>query len=270
VTGAAGGALLGAVLLAAVVYEGYGNARRRALNTPGEISAEDVAQWLSRQAIEIAESRGLSHEETNRLVNFFYEHQDNQLLSVAAHTTREGKIYGYVGPQLSTDVANKMMTTGLPLGKEMRQLGYKNILLRDPVRAQGDAPSTVAGASRFEVQAVTGLAKRKVSKALVPAARTPGPVAAVLAPTESFNTDIGAVEHLMAGREGRIIALTLGHLSEGRMGAVHWHRYQDEDGLWSADLHGFPGGGTGRGAMRLMLRHLGGLRYRVVGVRNPH
>lgn len=271
VTGAAGGALLGAALLAAVVYEGYGNARRRALNTPAEISAQDVAQWLSRQAIDIAESRGLNHEETNRLVNFFYEHhQDNQLLSVAAHTTKEGKIYGFVGPQLSTHMANKMMTTGLPLGKEMRQLGYKNILLRDPVRAQGDAPSIVAGASRFEVQAVTGLAKRKVSKALVAADRAPGPVAAVLAPAESFNADIGAVEHLMAGREGRIIALTLGHLSEGRMGAVHWHRYQDEGGLWSADLHGYPGGGTGRGAMRLMLRHLSGLRYRVVGVRNPH
>ena len=47
------------------------------------------------------------------------------MLSVAAHSTQEGKIYGYVGPQLSTDVANKMMTTGLPLGKEMRQLGTK-------------------------------------------------------------------------------------------------------------------------------------------------
>lgn len=268
--GATGGALLGLMALVAVVYEGYGNARRRALYTPPEISAEDVAQWLSRQAIEIAETRGLSHEETNRLVNFFYEHQDKQLLSVAAHTTKEGKIYGFVGPELSTNMANKLMTTGFPIGKEMRQLGYKNIVLRDPVRAQADEPSAAAGASRFEVQAITALAKRKVSKTVVPAARQESHVGAVQAPPEPFNADIGAVEHLMAGREGRIIALTLGHLSEGRMGAVHWHRYQDEGGLWSADLHGYPGGGTGRGSMRLMFRHLGGPRYRVVGVRNPH
>ena len=268
--GATVGALLGLMALVAVVYEGYGNARRRALYTPPEISAEDVAQWLSRQAIEIAETRGLSHEETNRLVNFFYEHQDKQLLSVAAHTTKEGKIYGFVGPELSTNMANKLMTTGFPIGKEMRQLGYKNIVLRDPVRAQADEPSAAAGASRFEVQAITALAKRKVSKTVVPAARQESHVGAVQAPPEPFNADIGAVEHLMAGREGRIIALTLGHLSEGRMGAVHWHRYQDEGGLWSADLHGYPGGGTGRGSMRLMFRHLGGPRYRVVGVRNPH
>lgn len=268
--GATGGALLGLMALVAVVYEGYGNARRRALYTPPEISAEDVAQWLSRQAIEIAETRGLSHEETNRLVNFFYEHQDKQLLSVAAHTTKEGKIYGFVGPELSTNMANKLMTTGFPIGKEMRQLGYKNFVLRDPVRAQADEPSAAAGASRFEVQAITALAKRKVSKTVVPAARQESHVGAVQAPPEPFNADIGAVEHLMAGREGRIIALTLGHLSEGRMGAVHWHRYQDEGGLWSADLHGYPGGGTGRGSMRLMFRHLGGPRYRVVGVRNPH
>ena len=268
--GATGGALLGLVALAAVVLEGYGNARRRALHTPPEISAEDVAQWLSRQAIEIAETRGLSHEETNRLVNFFYEHQENQLLSVAAHTTKEGKIYGFVGPQQSTHMANKLMTTGLPLGKEMRQLGYKNILLRDPVRAQIGEPSTDAGASRFDAQAITGLAKRKVGKAVVPAARQERHVGAVQETSEPFNADIGAVDHLMAGREGRIIALTLAHLSEGRMAAVHWHRYRDEGGLWSADLHGYPGGGTGRGAMRLMLRHLGGSHYRVVGVRNPH
>ena len=35
-------------------------------------------------------------------------------------------------------------------------------------------------------------------------------------------------------------------------------------------IYAYPGGGTGRGAFRLMFEHLGGRRYRVVGVRNPH
>lgn len=74
----------------------------------------------------------------------------------------------------------------------------------------------------------------------------------------------------MGGPEGRSIALTIGHLREGRTAAVHWHKHQDEGGLWSADLHAYPGGGTGRGAFRLMFEHLGGRRYRVAGVRNPH
>ena len=62
--------------------------------------------------------------------------------------------------------------------------------------------------------------------------------------------------------------LLLGHVREGRFAAVRWHRH--EAGLWSADLHGYPGGGAGRGAYRLMFEHLGARRYRIAGVRDPH
>lgn len=268
--GATAGALLGGVLLGLLVHEGYRNARRRAVHN----SAESIAEWLSQRAIDIAESRGLTHEETHRLVNFFYEHQeDNALLSVAAHSTPEGKIYGFVGPAVSAQVANNLMQAGKPMGRDMRRLGYSNILLRDPVRAQPDqpaGPSTAGAVSTFDVQATTGLARRKVARAGAPAASSDSPGVLARAPASAFSADMSAVEHLMGGPEGRSIALTIGHLREGRTAAVHWHKHQDEGGLWSADLHAYPGGGTGRGAFRLMFEHLGGRRYRVVGVRNPH
>ena len=266
--GALGGGLVGAFDLVHSLYLEREAARAAPLAAPSQEDKLDA--WLSNQALDLAESRGLSHIETNRLLNFFYERSGDRGRSVAAHTTPAGKIYAFIGPARSTEMANELIKTGRPLGKEMRQLGYHTILLRDPTHsAQVSSPGR-AGLSRFEVQATTQLARRRVSGDTASAEGGKEAVPVAHEPATSFSIDASQIAHLMQGREGRSIALTLGHLAEGRTAAVHWHRHHDEGGLWSADLHGYPGGGTGRGALRLMFEHMGGRRYRVVGVRDPH
>lgn len=269
--GAIAGGIIGLGAWATIANQGYWAGRRRALARSPEARESRLAAWLSREAIRLAANRGLTHDETHRLVNFFYERgrEFQGELSIAAHTTAEGKIYGFVGPKQSAKVANQLVGKAQgPLGREFRQLGYRNILLRDPTYAQSAGPSTQAGESQFAVQATTQLAKRKLTKSGSPVASSQAPASVTQGAGDLFDVDTSAVEHLMHSDEGRSIALTIGHVREGRFAAVRWHRH--EAGLWSADLHGYPGGGAGRGAYRLMFEHLGARRYRIAGVRDPH
>lgn len=269
--GASLGALLGVSLLALLIHEGYQRENRRALFNSPDARQRRVAKWLSESAVHIAESRGLTHEETNRLVNFFYQQQrDEEKVSIQSHTTTQGKIYAFIGPATSQERLNQLIELERPVGKELRQLGYSHILLRDPARESLAQVSVSGGLSLFDVQSSRPLAKRKVAKGTSVPAGTQSLASASGSNTSPFTIDTSEVAHLMGGREGRSIAITLGHLSEGRMAAVHWHKHRDDGGLWSADLHGFPGAGRRRGAFRLMLEHLGARSYRVAGIRDPH
>lgn len=147
-------------------------------------------------------------------------------------------------------------------------MGYSAIVLRGPVREALAAGGKSGAASAFEVGPTIQAsgAGRRMRK---PGATLPGVAStASSAGLPMMQIDSGAVADVdPVSRAGRSIALTLSHLRERRFGAVHWHQHQDR--LWSADLHGYAAA-RGRGAYRLMVSHLGGSRYRVEGVRQPH
>ena len=272
VIGASLGVLLGVSLVAFLIHDRYLRENRRALFNSPDARQRRVAKWLSETAVDIAESRGLTHEESNRLVNFFYQQQrDEEKLSIQSHTTATGKIYGFIGPASSQERLNQLIELERPVGKELRQLGYSHILLREPAREALVQGSAEGGLSRFDVQGSTALAKRKVAKESSAPASTHRLAVATGSTASSMTIDTSSIANRMEGLEGRSIAITLGHLSEGRMAAVHWHKHRDGGAeLWSADLHGFPGAGKRRGAFRLILERINARNYRVAYISDPH
>ncbi len=268
--GAAVGALVGGVLLGArrfIIYQGM---QPQALVSAAQQQEEDFARAVSETAIAAAEDAGLSHEETERLVNFAYarRHGDEGItLMVHRH---QGTLRGYVGPVDEAEDLERALGGSRNPMPELKRMGYGVIVLRSPAREPAAASGQQAGPSAFEVGVTTQVAGSSRARGGRQAqARLPmvAPAAArAAAPQIEFDT-ARLADIQLSGRERRSIALTLSHLREGRFGAVHWHAHRDQ--LWSADLHGYASS-RGRGAYRLMFSHLGGQRYRVEGVRNPH
>ena len=276
VEGAAVGALIGFGLTFMILREGYGNYRRRAQPPTAAELEHQTAEWLTREAIGLAERRGLNRDETDALVNFMYAHRHQHAtegFSIRTHRTDAGAVFGYVGPARAERRLAGLIEKGTPTLKEIRRLGYSTIELRTPERKRVSAPSipvrTSASSpvSQFETQATTQLTRRKTGSVGPQEQGGERSTLSVEGPQARFNIDETAVEHLMQGREGLSIGIAIGHVMEGRFAAVRWHQHRDR--LWSADLHGYPGS-TGRGAHRLMFEHLSGRGYRVVGVRDPH
>ena len=231
---------------------------------------EQFARNISEAAIAAAQESGLSHEETERLVNFVYARRHAEEGITFYVSQRQGTLRGYVGPvDLSRDVARILRESRNPM-PELKRMGYSAIVLRSPERESAAASSQQAGSRAFEVGVTTQVAGPSRARGGRQAqAQVPwvAPAAArAAAPQMEFDT-ARLVDTQLSGRERRSIALTLSHLREGRFGAVHWHAHRDQ--LWSADLHGYASS-RGRGAYRLMFSHLGGPRYRVEGVSNPH
>lgn len=268
--GAAVGALVGGALFGASRFIAYQSMQPQALASAAQQQEEHFARAVSEMAIAAAEDAGLSHEETERLVNFAYARRHGEegiTLMVHRH---QGTLRGYVGPvDESGDIEHALGANRNPM-PELKRMGYGAIVLRSPGRESAAASGQQAGPSAFEVE---------VTKPMAGSSRTRGgrqaqaqlplvapTVARAAAPRMEFDTTMLADAQL-SGRERRSIALTLSHLREGRFGAVHWHPHRDQ--LWSADLHGYAAA-RGRGAYRLMFSHLGGQRYRVEGVRNTH
>ena len=237
---------------------------------------EGYAQLVANVILETSKRRGLSREETNRLVNFIYIHRQGyqgEGLAIAFSPAANENIYAYIGPARAGLQLNVMESTREPTPRDIRQLGFKSIQLRDSERASASAPpasrpsSAQGSVSQFETQAATPLAKKKLGNRQQPAPSGESTSQAGAASEPRFVIDESQITHLMEGAAGRSIGITLGHLQEGRFAAVNWHRHADR--LWSADLHGHPGS-TRRGAVRLMLEHTGGRTYRAVGLRDPH
>jgi insecticidal toxin complex protein TccC len=268
--GASIGALVGGVLFGASRLSAYQQMQPQALARAAEQVEEQFARDISELAINLAQQAQLTHEETERLVNFAYGRrpaEGGMSLYIYRH---QGSIYGYAGPvDGPRDVEGILSGNRNPM-PELKRMGYGAMALRSPGHEPAIASGQQAGSSAFEVGATTQVAGSgrarggRQAQAQVP---TVAPTAMRTA-TSLMQIDTHVLGDINpSGREGRIIALTLSHLREGRFNAVHWHRHSDQ--LWSADLHGY-GDSRRRGAFRLMFRHLGGPRYRVEGVRDPH
>ncbi|OAE13758.1 hypothetical protein AZH11_04135 [Pseudomonas simiae] len=268
--GASVGALVGGVLFGASRLGSYRNMQPQAPASSAHQREEEFARNISEVAINLAQQGQLSHEETERLVNFAYARRPAEGGMSLYIYKRQGAIHGYAGPEDQPgDVERVLQRHRNPL-PELKRMGYSALVLRSPGSESAAASGQQAGPSAFEVGATTQVAGSsrarggRQAQAQMPLA--PLAVARAAAPQMEFDTE-RLVDTQLSGRERRSIALTLSHLREGRFGAVHWHAHRDQ--LWSADLHGYAAA-RGRGAYRLMFSHLGGQRYRVEGVRNPH
>ena len=265
-TGAAVGGLVGGVLFGTSRYAGYRQLQPQDQNTQAQEAL--FAQSVAEMALTLAQQASLSHEETARLVNFAYERRHAEEGVSIYLSAREERIYGYVGPVEESAQADRALKESRNPVPELKRMGYSAIVLRGPVREALAAGGKSGAASAFEVGPTiqasgAGRRMRKPGATLPDAAST-----ASSAGLPMMQIDSGAVADVdPVSRAGRSIALTLSHLRERRFGAVHWHQHQDR--LWSADLHGYAAA-RGRGAYRLMVSHLGGSRYRVEGVRQPH
>lgn len=268
--GASVGALVGGVLFGASRLSAYQAMQPQAVARAAEEIEEQFARNISELAINLAQQAQLSHEETERLVNFAYGRRPAEGGMSLYVYSRQGSIYGYAGPVDQPGEVQRVLAGHRNPMPELKRMGYGAIVLRSPGRDPAAASGQQPGASEFEVGETTqvigtGRARGgRQAPAQVPMA--PPAAARAAAPQMDFDT-ARLVDTQLSGRERRSIALTLSHLREGRFGAVHWHAHRDQ--LWSADLHGYAAA-RGRGAYRLMFSHLGGQRYRVEGVRNPH
>ncbi|AZF33036.1 Putative insecticidal toxin complex [Pseudomonas sp. R4-35-07] len=268
--GASIGALVGGVLFGTSRLNAYLQMQPQAVARAAEQVEEQFARDISEMAIKLAQRARLSHEETERLVNFAYARRPAEGGMSLYLNASEGDIYGYAGPVgESAGVEGILMDSRNPM-PELKRMGYGAVLLRRPGRESAAASGQPAGASTFEVGATTQVAGSsrarggRQAQAQLPM-RAPRAIRGA-APRMQINTEVlGDISS--SSREDRSIALTLSHLREGRFGAVHWHLHRDQ--LWSADLHGYAAS-RGRSAYRLMFKHLGGQKYRVEGVRNPH
>lgn len=237
---------------------------------------QQYAKFIAKVILGISERRVMSREETNRLVNFIYTHRqeyEGEGLAIAFSPAANENIYAHIGPAQAGVQLRLIDSVRNPSAREIRQLGLRSIQLRNTERASTSAPPTSrpspaqGSVSQFEVQATTQLARKKMGKKQQPASVGEATRPAVSTPVQRIEIDESRIADLLAGPEGRSIALTLGHLQEGRFAAVHWHRHAD--GRWSADLHGYSAS-VGRGAFRLMFVHTGGRTYRADGVLDPH
>ncbi|WP_300635156.1 RHS repeat-associated core domain-containing protein [Pseudomonas sp.] len=267
-TGAAVGALVGGVLFGASRLEQ--RMLPRAMARVAQYEEEEFARGITETAISLAQQAQLTNEETERLVSFAYARRPAKGDITIYVFSRHGSIHGYAGPVDQPGDVDRVLRGNRNPVPELKRMGYAAIMLRSPGREPAGASSQQAGASAFEVGATTqvaGSSRARGGPQAQAEVRTVAPTA-MRAATPRMEIDTQALEGIdPSSRTGRSIALTLGHLREGRLSAVHWHRHVDQ--LWSADLHGYASS-RGRGAYRLMFRHLGGQQYRVEGVRNPH
>ncbi|KRP46692.1 insecticidal toxin complex protein TccC [Pseudomonas libanensis] len=268
--GASVGALVGGVLFGASRLSAYRQMQPEAVASAAEQVEEQFARDTSEMAIDLAQQRSLSDEETERLVNFAYARRPAEGGIFLRLHESQGTLFGYVGPMDQQRAVESVLEgSGNPM-PELRRMGYNEIVLRRPGLKSAGASGQQAGSSAFEVGGATQVVgSRRARGARQAPAQVPlvAPAAARAAAPPMVIDTARLADIQLSDRERRSITLTLSHLREGRFGAVHWHLHIDQ--LWSADLHGYAAA-RGRGAYRLMLSHQGGQRYRVEGVRQPH
>ncbi|AZE56461.1 Rhs-family protein [Pseudomonas synxantha] len=268
--GAAVGALVGGVLFGASRLSAYRYMQPQAVAAAAEQMEEQFARDIAELAIALAQQEGLSPEETEALASFAYEHRPDEGGMTFYVESNQGIIRGYAGPFDPTGEVKRVLAAHRNPTHELRRMGYHMTVLRRPERESAATSGPQAGASAFEVGATTRVAGSGRARGGRRAQTQVPMVAPAVARAAAPQVEIDAamlVDLPLSDRERRSIAVTLGHLRAGRFRAVHWHPHRDQ--MWSADLHGY-GDSRRRGAYRLMFSHLGGQRYRVEGVRNPH
>ncbi|RON05344.1 hypothetical protein BK659_21880 [Pseudomonas brassicacearum] len=273
-TGAAIGALLGGALYATSRWHDYQQSRPESIAAKTEEVQRQFGEAVTNLAIGLATQGGLTHNETSRLVTFAYERRNahgSDGVAINLFNTAAGRTYGYVGPAETGRQAQQILHSDKNPVRALKQLGHSSLLLRDTPREQSPTTTGSTNAGQFEVGVATRVTSRRGGgRSSPPGTSSIQPQRMGPASAENWDIDTREVDTILgdlADPRSRSISLAIGHVNEGRTGAVNWHRHSD--GLWSADLHGFPGN-RGRGAHRLMFEHLGGPRYKVVGIRDPH
>jgi RHS repeat-associated protein len=269
-TGAAVGALLGGALYAGSRW--HGDQLSRSLAEEVKAVAETFEKDIRSLAVEYAKDYELSDDETRAFSDFAYESRvSGKGGTMMGLKKKQDRIYGYVGPGEKAEMAIRVLDTHNYPSPELRKLGYRSLLVRAAQSEQPSSSSPNSHVAQFDVGSPVSVANAgKRAKTSAPSqnpTRSPGRATVSAQPLEVDTQAVNAIlnDETDARRTG--LESTIGQVRAGRLSAVNWHRH--EDGLFSADLHGFSGSRK-RGAYRLMFRHLEGLNYRVEGIRNPH
>ena len=235
---------------------------------------EKLANQTWNMYFDNAVKRGLTPDESSRFSNFVSEERKAQggvPMGAGIYRNETGRFYGSVGPADKAKQAKRVFDSGNSRARELKRLGWKTTLLRDAPKEHSSPFSGGAIDARFDSENfVVVRGQRTEGETSQPGPSSTPPQGEESAPVRQWEIDTQAVDSILgnsADPRHKSVCATIGNLREGRLAAVAWH--QHEDNLWSADLKGFPGSKK-RGAHRLMVRHQGGLNYRVEGVRNPH
>jgi len=271
-TGLSAGALVGGALFAIMRWHEHQQSRPGGSARKIEEVERKFGEDIRRLARELAENAKLTEGETGRFADFAYERRNaSDGIAVRLFTTQAGQTYGYVGPGATSDQAWQVLNSDKNPERGLKRLGYSALLLRDSSRENLPTTSAPTDASQFEPgSSVSVSGRRKGRGTPQPGSGLAQRLNAEPAPDLRWNIDTQVVDTILNDETdplSKSLESTIGHLRTGRTSAVNWHPHSD--GLWSADLNGVPGS-RGRGAYRLMLRHQGGLNYKVEGVRNPH
>jgi RHS repeat-associated protein len=270
-TGSSVGALLGGTMFGFMRTSEYLRLRPEAVAARKSAARRMFDEYIKNAASDLAAETNLTTDETARFSNFAFEHRydsgDNKLI-LQLFTIKSGEIYGYMGPESNSEKASRVLNTENNPVRGLKRLGYNTLLVRKRPKEQSSTEQS-SYVESFEVGSASVSTKRKAGKTSQPGT---SPVGSSMAPAsfQHWEIDTQVVDSILDDPSDpyhNSVSSTITSLREGRTGAVNWHRHRD--GLWSADLRGFPGS-TKRGAHRLMLRHQGGVHYRVEKIQNPH
>jgi RHS repeat-associated protein len=270
-TGSSVGALLGGTMFGIMRTSEYLRLRPEAVAASNNEVERKFGEDIKNLAVSFAAKQNLTQEETAKFSSFSFEHRNvsgNIGISLGLLPLPSGKIFGYIGPVSNKDKAMRVLNTENNPVRGLKRLGFNSLLVRNSPTEQSSTEQSPYVES-FEVGSASVSTKRKAGKT---SQTGTSPVASSMAPAsfQHWEIDTQVVDSILddpSDPRHNSVSSTITSLREGRTGVVNWHRHQD--GLWSADLRGFPGS-TKRGAHRLMLSHQGGVHYRVEGIRNPH
>ncbi|EJM59204.1 RHS repeat domain-containing protein [Pseudomonas sp. GM48] len=270
-TGASVGALLGGALFGIVRTHEYLQLRPEAVAANQDVVERQFGEDIKNLATSLAANESLTQEETTKFSSFAFEHRNasgSDGVVLRLFHSQTGKIFGYTGPEGNVDKAWRVLSTEKNPVRGLKRLGYNTLLVRDTPKEQSSTEQSPYVES-FEVEGASVSNMRKAGKTSQSGTSS---VASSMAPksVQHWEIDTHAVDSILGNSSDpchKSVSSTISSLREGRTGALSWHRHHD--GLWSADLRGFPGS-TKRGVHRLMLSHQGGVHYRVEGIRNPH
>jgi insecticidal toxin complex protein TccC len=270
-TGVSVGALLGGMLFGIVRTHEYLQLRPEVVAANTDAVERQFGEDIKNLAASLAANENLTREEAASFSNFAFEHRNasgSDGMALRLFHAQTGKIFGYTGPEGNADKAWRILSTEKNPVRGLKRIGFNTLLIRDTPKEQ---PSTEQSpyVESFDVGGATVSNVRKPGKTSQ-SSTNPATSSAAPASIQHWEIDTRAVDSILddpTDPSHKSVSATINSLRERRTGAINWHRHQD--GLWSADLRGFPGT-TGRGAHRLMLSHQGGVHYRVEWIRNPH
>ncbi|MDF9773956.1 RHS repeat domain-containing protein [Pseudomonas baetica] len=267
--GAMGGALVGGAMAGSDLWRAY--QRPRAIAKQREMLIRQYDESLRNRIMERSASLDLTADETERYLKFVSDWStSDREITYSIQNTKAG-IFAYVGPLDKKAEAQSVLGSDRNPVKGLKRLGFSVQLIRSPEREQSATPAQSGQPAQFQLGSPVSISNQRRRAQTSSTDSTPSQVQrAATKSVQHLEIDTQEVDTILGNPSDprhKSISSAINSLREGRTGALSWHRHQD--GLWSADLRGFPGS-TKRGVHRLMLSHQGGVHYRVEGIRNPH